>query len=151
MNLQGKWRIVEMPDYDDDFPDLMGPAYILFGPTGGEFAFGCVTGSFPGSTDANAVAFDWDGNDEMDEACGDGGPNFSPTARSQAKTASTAGMKSPSPPALRRLLQQPARRGERYGRSSAPRRRLRCPTVINCPFQRLPIGPRRFGRPSSER
>jgi hypothetical protein len=72
MTLQGKWRIVEMPDYDDDFPDMMGPAYILFGPAGGEFAFGCVTGSFAGGGDHDAVEFDWDGNDEMDEAHGDG-------------------------------------------------------------------------------
>jgi len=27
------------------------PAYILFGDTGGEFAFGCVTGSFPYASD----------------------------------------------------------------------------------------------------
>jgi uncharacterized membrane protein (UPF0182 family) len=27
MSIQGKWRIVEMPDYESDFPDMMGPAY----------------------------------------------------------------------------------------------------------------------------
>ena len=48
------------------------PAYILFGDTGGEFAFGCVTGSFPHASDCDAIAFDWDGNNEMDEACGEG-------------------------------------------------------------------------------
>lgn len=78
MSLQGKWRIVEMPDYDEDFPDMMAPAYILFGPAGGEFAYGCVTGAFPGSTDADAVAFDWDGNDEMGEASGDGWAELQP-------------------------------------------------------------------------
>ena len=72
MTLQGKWRIVEMPDYDDNFPDMMEPAYILFEPTRGEFAFGCVTGSFAGGGDHDAVEFDWDGNDEMEEASGDG-------------------------------------------------------------------------------
>jgi len=72
MSLLGKWRITEMPDYDDDFPDTMEPAYILFGPERGEFAFGCVTGAFAGGGDYDAVEFDWDGNDEMDEACGDG-------------------------------------------------------------------------------
>lgn len=74
----GKWRIVEMPDYEADFPDMMGPAYILFGPTGGEFAFGCVTGSIPGATGGDAVEFTWDGNDEMDEACGDGWAELQP-------------------------------------------------------------------------
>lgn len=72
MTLQGKWRIVEMPDYEADFPDMMGPAYILFGPAGGEFAFGCVTGAFAGGGDHAAVEFDWNGNDEMDEARGSG-------------------------------------------------------------------------------
>ena len=72
MSVLGKWRIVEMPDYTDDYPNMMGPAYISFEPTHGEFAFGCVTGAFAGCGDYDAVEFDWDGNDEMDEACGDG-------------------------------------------------------------------------------
>ncbi len=45
MSVLGKWRIVEMPDYESDFPDMIEPAYILF---------------------------DRSGNDEMDEASGDG-------------------------------------------------------------------------------
>jgi hypothetical protein len=72
MTLQGKWRIVELPGYEDDYADMMEPAYILFEATRGEFAFGCVTGSFAAGGDHDAVAFDWDGNDEMDEAQGDG-------------------------------------------------------------------------------
>jgi hypothetical protein len=38
-----------MPDYEADFPDMMGPAYIFFGRSGGEFAFGCVTGAIHGA------------------------------------------------------------------------------------------------------
>jgi hypothetical protein len=38
MSLQGRWRIIEMPGYEADYPDMMEPAYILFGPTRGEFA-----------------------------------------------------------------------------------------------------------------
>jgi hypothetical protein len=72
MSLQGKWRIVQMPDYLDDFPDMAEPAYILFCPSGGEFAFGCVTGTIHGIASANACEFNWSGNDEMDEAAGDG-------------------------------------------------------------------------------
>jgi hypothetical protein len=74
MSLLGRWRIVEMPDYDDDYPDMMEPAYILFEPTSGEFAFGCVTGQIFGSVEADATAynFSWSGNDEMEEAQGDG-------------------------------------------------------------------------------
>lgn len=73
--MKGKWRIVKMPDYTSDYPDMVEPAYILFdGKGGGEFAFGCVTGAIFGAGDpaATAVDFTWDGNDEMDQAVGDG-------------------------------------------------------------------------------
>jgi len=73
--MKGKWRIIQMPDYISDYPDMMEPAYIFFdGKGGGEFAFGCVTGAIygGGGEGADAVAFDWQGNDEMDEASGDG-------------------------------------------------------------------------------
>jgi hypothetical protein len=78
MSVLGKWRIVELPGYEDDYADLMEPAYILFGQTGGEFAFGCVTGAFAGGGDHDGIAFDWDGNDEMDEACGSGWAELQP-------------------------------------------------------------------------
>lgn len=70
MSLKGKWRIVEMEAWDKDSLDLVEPAYILFGETTSEFAFGCVTGSFGGAGDNNAIVFDWEGADEMDEARG---------------------------------------------------------------------------------
>src|SRR5690242_10993545 len=72
MSVQGKWRIVEMPAYEADYANMMGPAYILFDASGGEFAFGCVTGAIHGIADGKAVEFTWSGNDEMDEASGDG-------------------------------------------------------------------------------
>jgi hypothetical protein len=72
VSIRGKWRIVEMPDYEADFPDMMGPAYISFGKSCGEFAFGCVTGAIHGTTEGDAIEFTWSGNDEMEEACGDG-------------------------------------------------------------------------------
>jgi hypothetical protein len=72
MSVLGKWRIVQLPDYEEDYADMVEAAYILFEPTRGEFAFGCVTGAFAGGGDYDAVEFDWDGNDEMDEACGSG-------------------------------------------------------------------------------
>ena len=71
MSVLGKWRIVELLGYADDYADMVEPAYILFEATGGEFAFGCVTGAFAGGDHA-AVEFDLNGNDEMDEACGPG-------------------------------------------------------------------------------
>lgn len=78
MTLQGKWRIIELPGYEADFADMMGPAYILFGPARGEFAFGCVAGAIHGAAGTDTVVFTWDGNDEMDEACGDGSAKLQP-------------------------------------------------------------------------
>ncbi|MGF4382265.1 hypothetical protein ACQF50_26845 [Klebsiella pneumoniae] len=79
MSLLGRWRIIEMPDYEDDFPDMMEPAYILFEENGsGEFAFGCVTGQIFGGADTGSVEFSWQGNDEMDEAAGQGRAQLRP-------------------------------------------------------------------------
>jgi hypothetical protein len=79
MTLLSRWRIVEMPDYTEDYPDMMAPAYILFQDHGsGEFAFGCVIGQIFGGGDANAVEFSWTGNDEMDEVHGDGWAELQP-------------------------------------------------------------------------
>ena len=72
MSVLGKWRIVELPGYEDDYADMVEPAYILFEAARGEFAFGCVTGAFSGGGAHAAIAFDWNGNEEMDEACGSG-------------------------------------------------------------------------------
>ena len=73
MSLKGRWRIVAMPDYVEDYPDMVEPAYILFEENGsGEFAFGCVTGQIFSGGSGNSTEFSWTGNDEMDEARGDG-------------------------------------------------------------------------------
>ena len=72
--MKDKWRTIKMPDYTSDFPDMVEPAYILFdGKSGGEFAFGCVTGAISAASDGNAIEFIWDGNDEMDEVSGGAG------------------------------------------------------------------------------
>ena len=79
MTLLGGWLIVEMPDDTEDYPDMMEPADIRFEDHGSaEFAFGCVTGQIFGAGDTDAVEFSWDGNDEMDEAQGDGWAKLQP-------------------------------------------------------------------------
>lgn len=81
MSVAGKWRIVEMPGYAADYPDLVESAYILFENHGaGEFAFGCCTGHIWEASNANAssISFSWDGSDEMDEVCGDGSAELQP-------------------------------------------------------------------------
>jgi hypothetical protein len=71
--LKGKWRIVDMALWDKNFLDMMGPAYITFdGKAGGEFSFGCVTGCLHCRKTPAGVDFTWEGNDEMDQASGDG-------------------------------------------------------------------------------
>ena len=81
MTLLGRWRIVEMPDYDADYPDTMEPAYLLFEENGaGEFAFGCVTGQIFGGGDTDAVEFYWNGNDERTKPKATAGLKSSPMA-----------------------------------------------------------------------
>ena len=85
MSVLGKWRIVELTDYEDDHVDMVEPAYILFEATRGEFAFGCVTGAFAGGGDSDAVEFNWDGANEMDEACGSGWAELQPDGSLQGE------------------------------------------------------------------
>jgi hypothetical protein len=62
----------QMALWDKDFLDMMERAYIAFdGKLGGEFAFGCVTWP-PLPKDPEGIEFTWEGNNEMDEASGDG-------------------------------------------------------------------------------
>ena len=77
--MKGKWRIVDMPDFEAGYLDMVEPACILFdGNGGGEFAFGCVSGAIYRAGDADAVEFTWDGNDEMEPASGDGSAELRP-------------------------------------------------------------------------
>jgi hypothetical protein len=73
----GRWRIVEMDTWDNDFIDLVEPAHLTFkGAADGEIAFGALKGFLDvryGSRDGAACAeFSWQGHDEGDEACGRG-------------------------------------------------------------------------------
>src|SRR5579864_3201257 len=98
-----------MPDYDADYPDMMDPAYIRFAENGsGDFAFGCVTGQIFGAGDTDPLEFDWHGNDEMDEASGDGWAELQPDGVLKGQICSTAATKLTSSPD-ERLLQQPVR------------------------------------------
>jgi hypothetical protein len=74
MSLRGRWRVIETPGYD-----MAGAgSYILFDETGGAFALDCLTGSIHGSCEGDAVEFEWNGNDEMDEASGSGWAKLQP-------------------------------------------------------------------------
>jgi hypothetical protein len=68
MSIRGRWRVVETPGYDM----AVAGAYILFDEGGGEFAFDCLAGSIHIACDDDATECDWQGNDEMEPANGDG-------------------------------------------------------------------------------
>jgi hypothetical protein len=73
----GRWRIVEMDDWDSDFLDLVEGTYLIFeGKSDGEIAFGALKGFLDvrdAARDSSACAeFSWEGHDENDPACGRG-------------------------------------------------------------------------------
>lgn len=71
--LLGKWRITSMALWDTAFIDLLGPGYIRFDANGGgEFVFGAVQGWLDCGFGGQSIHFTWEGNDEMDPACGNG-------------------------------------------------------------------------------
>ena len=105
MSIQGRWRIVETPGYDM----AVAGAYILFEEGGGEFAFDCLTGSIHGSCDGDAIQFDWQGNDEMESASGDGSAELQDDGSLEGEICSSTATSSHSSHVVQRLLQQPAR------------------------------------------
>jgi hypothetical protein len=71
----GRWRIVGMDVWDNDFLDLVEEAHITFeGAASGEIVFGALNGDLDvryGSRDGSACAeFSWEGFDDNDAACG---------------------------------------------------------------------------------
>ena len=71
--LLGKWRIVEMDLWDQDYLDMEEPAYIEFTARGrGEFVFGLVHGSLDLWYAPLSIDFTWVGSDEMEETSGSG-------------------------------------------------------------------------------
>jgi hypothetical protein len=75
--LIGRWRIVEMSNWDLDAIDLVEPGFIEFAEDGsGQFGFIAVSGwldSGPAERDGRAgVEFTWEGVDEGDQVSGRG-------------------------------------------------------------------------------
>jgi hypothetical protein len=75
--ISGRWRIIEMELWDQDAIDLLGPAFIEFGPdNAGSFRFIAVEGWMdvrPSPRDGlPGVDFTWDGYDEGDRTTGRG-------------------------------------------------------------------------------
>ena len=75
--LLGRWKITEMPDFDAEYVNAEGQAYIRFDQDGmGEFHFGYCHGSMDHRLTERdgkpAAEWSWDGNDEHHEAQGRG-------------------------------------------------------------------------------
>lgn len=72
----GKWRIIEMEQWGQNYVDLVVPGYINFDDGGGKFQFGTVTGFIDYRVEAygngTRLEFSWDGKSDSDDACGRG-------------------------------------------------------------------------------
>lgn len=73
----GKWRIVEMEVWGQDYVDMEVPGYIRIGSDGtGQFQFGLVSGDIDGRVEqcSNTPRFEfsWSGQEENDPVCGCG-------------------------------------------------------------------------------
>lgn len=73
----GKWRIVEMEVWDQNYVDMEVPGFIRIGSDGtGQFQFGLVSGDIDGRVEqcGNEPRFDfsWSGQEENDPVCGRG-------------------------------------------------------------------------------
>jgi hypothetical protein len=82
----GRWRIVEMDNWDSDFLDLVEEAHLAFkGKSDGEITFGALKGFLDvryGPRDGSACAeFSWEGHDENDPASGRGWAMFATSGR----------------------------------------------------------------------
>jgi len=81
--LTGRWRIVEMDQWDREAIDLVRPAFIEIDPKGqGTFGFIAVEGVLDGrrsmSSEQPRVDFSWEGNDEGDLVNGRGWVELEP-------------------------------------------------------------------------
>jgi hypothetical protein len=73
----GKWCIVEMEVWGQDYVDMEVPGYIRIDSEGtGRFQFGLVSGDIDGRLEqcgsSPRFEFSWSGQDENDHACGRG-------------------------------------------------------------------------------
>jgi len=71
-----RWRIVEMDQWDNDYLDLVEPAFIQLGGSDGAFVFGTVRGwldlRYLARDGEPCVEFSWEGLSDDDPACGRG-------------------------------------------------------------------------------
>ena len=73
----GKWKIIEMEQWDQEYIDLVEPGYIRFDSKNqGQFVFGAVSGfldcRYNNKRNPAKVEFSWEGTSEYDPISGRG-------------------------------------------------------------------------------
>ena len=76
MDFAGTWDVVSSPDFDDEYLRLGGAPYVMLRQNGefvkGEYEIGVMSGTINGGANSDFVDFHFQGNDEMEEAFGEG-------------------------------------------------------------------------------
>jgi hypothetical protein len=76
MDFNGTWRVVSSPDFEDEYLRLGGTPYLTLRQDGdfvkGEYEIGVMCGTKDGGANSDFVDFHFQGNDEMEEAFGEG-------------------------------------------------------------------------------
>ena len=68
--------MVSSPDFDDEYLHLIGEPYVTFRQSGdfvkGEYSIGVMSGTINGGAHRDFLDFHFEGNDEMEDAFGEG-------------------------------------------------------------------------------
>jgi hypothetical protein len=77
MKLAGTWHIYEMDQWEEEYFNMEGQAFIKIEDSGtGEFHFGLLSGQLDGAIsraeEEERLEFTWEGSDESDLASGSG-------------------------------------------------------------------------------
>jgi len=76
VDFTGTWDVVSSPDFDDEYLRLGGAPYVTLRQNGefvkGEYEIGVMSGTINGGAHNDFIDFDFGGNDEMEEAFGEG-------------------------------------------------------------------------------
>ena len=76
MDFTGTWDIVSSLDFDDEYLRLDRAPYVSLCQKGkfvkGEYEIGVMCGTINGGAHSDFIDFDFGGNDEMEEAFGEG-------------------------------------------------------------------------------
>ena len=68
----GRWRIIWMEMWDNDYIDMEVPAHItIYDKGNGSFQFGLVEGEFETDLEKTYIDGSWGGSDENDDASGE--------------------------------------------------------------------------------